>query len=185
MGTVAGRLDGAEPGPALVGFSTAKPKYHLAVWLDLVALSAGAPDTDWRAVAIHRPGGSATAPVVHDLVVSGLPDDREAHARAGLEVAVDLYRRGQREPLPLFPNLSQALHLDEAKPTLWDNRGRFDDRTDRFVAVAFGHLSYDELLALPAQPGDPAGTGGRAARYARYLWEAVDRSTEVRPVEAS
>ncbi|CAN5554659.1 exodeoxyribonuclease V subunit gamma [soil metagenome] len=185
VGAVAGRLGGPQPGPALVGFSTAKPKYQLSVWLDLVALAADDPSTDWRAVAIHKPGGSAktVVPVVHDLVVAGLPEDREAHARAGLEVAVELFRRGQREPLPLFPTLSEALHLDEAKPTLWDNRRRFDDRTDRFVAVAFGHLSYEELLALPAAPGDPPGSGGRAARYARHLWGAVERSTDARTTD--
>lgn len=183
VGSVPGRLEGQEPGSAVVGFGSAKAKHRLGAWLDVVALTAHDPDGAWRSVTIHPRKAKRNPTEVTDLVVPGLPDQRAGHARDALEVIVDLYRRGSRQPVPVFSKLSYALHLQEGKPSLWTSSGGFPDRDDPYVALTYGHLDYAELVALPAQVGDPPGTGGRVARYAGHLFGAVDRTSAPRPAD--
>ncbi len=178
VGSVAGRLAEPEPGPALIGYGSAKSKHRLAAWLELLALTATDPRRAWRSVTIHR--DKDKAPTVTDLVVTGSVEERRAHALDGLTVAVDLLRRSDREPVPLFPSVSEALHHDVVRPGLWTNRRGFADRHDRFVAFTYGHLDLPDLLAIPSRPDDPPGFDPRVARYATYLWTAVERTAATR-----
>ena len=98
---------------------------------------------------------------------------------AGLEVAVDCYRRGMREPIPLFPVLSREQHRSTAKPHHWMSYSGGGDGDDPAIRLAFPGFDYRAIVALPSRTGDPPGTGGRMARFADYLWDTVDRSVEL------
>lgn len=177
VGTVAGRLRGHEAGPLRITYSKTKPKYHLAAWLDLLALVATDPERSWRSVTVNKKDGPDGGR--HDFVIAGnTVEARRANAVAGLEVIVDLLKRARREPLPLFATLSPALHSGSHTSKSWEGAPYGNDKTDRYNAIAFGEPSYHEILALAASPTDPPGSGKRAQRYATYLWSAV-RSTVI------
>ncbi len=108
------------------------------------------------------------------------PTSVAACALDALGVAVDCYRRGLREPIPLFAKLSHKLYLGEAKPKDWSDN-RMGDGDDEANKLAFGHLDFRELCAEPASDGDPPGPHpGRADRFANYLWDTIAASTEER-----
>ncbi|MHB1138987.1 MAG: exodeoxyribonuclease V subunit gamma [Microthrixaceae bacterium] len=185
VGAVAGRLQDATPGPVLVTYSVGKPAHRLAAWLDLVALAASDPEPEWRAVGVSRNSakGAKTRSDVFDLEMT--PD---ASAVDALAVAVDLYRRGSREPLPLFSRLSPKLHERKASRSDWfgeRSRGGADG-DDAANALVFGGHDLATLRRLPALDDDPAHphgdetVGGRAERYANYLWHAVESSVRER-----
>ena len=114
VGSVALRLGGEagqRTGPAELYYSRFKPTHRVAAWLDLMALVATDPSRPWRALSVSRPDRAGADPTVNDLVpdTSGVtPAGAEA-----LAVAVDCYRRGMTEPLPLFPNFSYQLYRGE------------------------------------------------------------------------
>ena len=107
------------------------------------------------------------------------PEDRYQLAHDALEVAVDCYRRGMREPLPLFPKISYKLHKNKASQNDWQpwrGVGEGDDEANR---LAFGDVSLVELRSIPAREDDPPGTSNaRAERFANYFWDAVESSAE-------
>ena len=173
-GSVLVRLAAPGVGPCRVTYSRAKPEHRVAAWLDLVALAATDPDTTWRSVAIGRKeqGPSGTR------IVELFPADDPLDAARGLEVAVDLYRRGMTEPIPLFARLSEAVADHRHRPTDWrdfDGRGDGDDDHNAFV---YGRYDFDELMALEATDADPAGSGPRVERYAASLWETIRRTSK-------
>jgi hypothetical protein len=110
------------------------------------------------------------------------PADRHRLALEAIEVAVDCYRRGMLEPLPLFPKVSYKLHKRKAGPNDWQPWGSGGEGQDEANRLAFGDISLGELRALPPRGDDPPGTaGGRAERFADYLWDAVESSAEELP----
>jgi exodeoxyribonuclease V gamma subunit len=178
VGTAVGRCASPRPGPALVTFSKLGPKRQIAAWLDLVALQATDPATTWRSVVVGSPevkGGPSS------MELAGRGDtlaQRRAVARGALEVAVDCYRRGMREPIPLFPSLSYKLNKNKATPADWRSRGQGEGE-DEANRLAFGDIQFADLCALAARADDPPGPSpGRAVRFARYLWGAVEASCE-------
>ncbi len=176
VGTVPLRLEAPEPGPARVQYSRVKPAHRLAVWLDLMALAASDPDRAWRAAVIGRSGKAKRPVEVVELrpASTDLVDRVDPHR--ALQVAVDCYRRGMVEPIPLFPLLSYEQFHGTAKPSHWDSAGWGGDGEDQAVQLVFGRLGFRELMALPARPYDPPGAGDRVARFADYLWGTVGRS---------
>jgi exodeoxyribonuclease V gamma subunit len=176
--------DGADrPGPVRVSYSRTQPKRILGPWLDVIALTAQDPAREWRAIVVNRaPDGDTVHRRVMEPRGTG-PAERGSHARAALGVAVDLYRRARREPIPLFSKLSRAVYDGTASRRTWkdDPRAggwRDGDGNDVANNVVFGHLEYEALLDLPALASDPPGEEqGRVARYAHRLWGAVDAST--------
>ena len=120
---------------------------------------------------------------VFDLELS--PDGSALDA---LAVAVDLYRRGSREPLPLFSRLSPKLHEGTASRSDWfgDRSRGGADGDDAANALVFGGHELATLRRLPALDDDPAhphgdeSVAGRAERYATYLWHAVESSVRER-----
>ena len=75
-----------------VGYSALKGKQRLAVWIDLLALSAAFPDDHWTGHAVGK--GSRGA----EGYVSGPLDHR---APEWLRDLVELYDEGRRRPLPI------------------------------------------------------------------------------------
>jgi exonuclease V gamma subunit len=178
VGTVPLRLDPATPGPARVQYSTVRAVHQLAAWLDLMALSASDPSTPWRSVVIGRSLKQSVDVESVDLVPAGVGTADPVGPAAALDVAVDCYRRGMREPVPLFPVISYEQHRATARPSQWRSRFGRGDGDDAAVRLAFPGLDYRAMVALESLPGDPPGTGGRMARFADYLWGTVDRSVE-------
>jgi len=180
VGTVVGRCAGPRPGPARVTFSKIAPKHRLAAWLDLMVLVAAYPATDWRSVVVGRAQKEGKLKTLELVGRGGTRDDRHGRALDALEVAVDCYRRGLREPIPLFADLSYKLHEGTARRNDWEPYRGHGDGDDEANRLAFGGLDFDELRALPARDDDPPGSSiGRAARFADYLWDAIEASTEV------
>ena len=179
VGSVVGRCADSSHGPALVTYSKAAPKQHVAAWLDLVALVATDPETNWRSVVVRR-NEKGDAPDPLELVGRGdTPEERHSRALGALEVAVDCYRRGLREPVPLFVSLSYKLHQGKATPNDWESWTGFGDGQNEANRLAFGNFDFYELCELPAHDDDPPGAAkGRAARFADYLWSAIETSTE-------
>lgn len=192
LGTVGGCVEGTEPGPIRVEYRRDGPKPRLALWLDLLALTVADPHTPWRAVGISRGGKNykrqaSAAPVVRDLVVAGdTAEQRLATAVDGLTVAIDLYRRGLREPLPLFLDTSYALHRHKGAGSVWKRYVGTGDADNPYTVLAFGSRSLADLEQLAARPYDPPGRAtGRAQRYADRLWDAVEGTVVDRAVPAS
>jgi exodeoxyribonuclease V gamma subunit len=177
--TLTGRCPAPRPGPALVTCSRIGPRRRLPAWLELVALVATAPDTDWRSVVVGaaEAGGGLAA---IELVARGeSADERRQRAIRGLEVAVDCYRRGLREPVPLFPVLSYKLRRGRLTSDDWQAYGGGGEGKDEANRLVFGDISLRELRELPAREDDPPGARrGRVERFADYLWGAVEQSAE-------
>ncbi len=166
-------------GPAAVTYSRPSPKQHLAAWLDLLCLVATDPETHWRSLVVRRKASGEKTDALSLVVPGATPDERRTRATAGLEVAVDIYRRGMCEPIPLFASLSQKLHQRRAKPNDWKEFKGIGDGDDDANKLVYGHLDLSGLREIPARGDDPPGSQpGRAERYADYLWGAVAESTE-------
>lgn len=178
VGTVPLRLDTATPGPARVQYSKVWPIYRLSAWLDLMVLAASDPATPWRSVVIGRSTEPNVVVESVDLVAAASGAADGVGPTAALEVAVDCYRRGMREPIPLFPVLSYEQHRSTARSSQWLNYQGLGDGAHPAVRLAFPGLDYRAIVGLRALPGDPPGTGGRMARFADYLWGTVDRSVD-------
>lgn len=170
---------GVDAGPVTVTPSLHERKRELSPWLDLVALAAQDPQTDWHANLITwaktKAGFNRTDLHMRD----GNPNVRRERAIAALSTLVDLFILGRREPLPLFPKLSVALATgrSDAQKTWHDRYNHNADGDDEWVQLAFGALSFDELMALPCQPHDPDGDGdSRVERYAKVLWGTIEQS---------
>jgi exodeoxyribonuclease V gamma subunit len=174
VGTV-GIVEGARPGPVTITCSRAKAKQHIAAWLDLAALAAQHPDRSWRAVVVRR--GKDKADVLELVPRAGDPVQRRHEAIRALEVAVDCYRRGTSEPVPLFPELSCELHRGKAQSKTWRDRyNGWGDGDDDAHVLVFGDIDLRELRAVHARVDDPPGDApGRAQRFAAHLWSAVDQ----------
>jgi len=182
VGTILGRCTGPRPGPALVTCSKIGPKRLVPAWLDLVALLATEPATDWRSVVVGSPEKGTGRSTIE---LSGRGDtvaERRRLALDALGTAVDCYRRGMLEPIPLFASISFKLHMKTAKQDDWQTYGGGGEGRDEANRLVFGDLSLRELTALPAREDDPPGTApGRAARFADYLWGAIEASSEETP----
>ncbi len=175
VGTVRGGCGPDRPGPATVTVSRSSPKQQVAAWLALVALTGTDPHTQWRSVVVRRDEAGDGIDTLQLAVPGDTPAERRRRAVEGLAVAADCYVRGRREPLPLFPRLSFALHRGRGIGEAWRRFGGRGDGDDAALRVAFGPVELEELLAMPARHDDPPGRApGRALRYANYLWGAID-----------
>ncbi|MGO8872223.1 MAG: exodeoxyribonuclease V subunit gamma [Acidimicrobiales bacterium] len=176
VGAVPIRLDPDTPGPARVQYGVVKPVHHVAAWVDLMALAATDPVAGWRSVVVGRRPGAASAVDAIELTVAGPDTADRVDPRGALGVAVDCYRRGMSEPIPLFPRLSHEQHRSEAKSGHWVAFGGGGDGEHAAVRLAFAGMDFRSLMDLPAREDDPPGAGGRVQRFASYLWGTIDRS---------
>jgi exodeoxyribonuclease V gamma subunit len=185
VGSVPLRLGGGAgeaSGPAALYYSRFKPTHRVAAWLDLMALAATDPSRRWRSLAVSRPEKTGGDPTVNDLVPSSALDDGSSTAAEMLYVAVDCYRRGMSEPLPLFPNFSYHLYRGKSPRNEWKKGYLIPKDGDQLaVRVAFDDMDFDAITGLPPRPTDPERGKGRAMRYAAYLYRTIDQSTTSPP----
>lgn len=176
VGSVLSRLQPPAIGSASILYSSTKPFHRVAAWLDLMVLVATDPAAECRSLVVTRPPTSSKPPGVVDLVPRLGGADGHAAALTALEVIVDCFRRGQREPLPLFPTLSYNAHNSKAKPSDWFGFGAHADGDDPATSLVFGHLGFRSLMELPSLHDDPPGTGARVERLAHHLYGAMETS---------
>jgi len=193
VGTIPLQLSGGSEGPARIRFARPKATHRLEAWLDLVALVAHDPRVPWRSLVVTRAAGKSSRPAPVDLVpvpaAEGTADPAgELRGRAvrALGVAVDLYRRGATEPLPLFAGYSPAQHANGAGDSAWQTHDGRGDATRPAVRLVFGDIDVDDLESVAPRPGDPvldggSPVGGRAGLYAGYLWGTVAATAEDAP----
>lgn len=182
-----GTIDGIEAGIlGDVTLSKLKAKHRLSAWVRLLALSAAQPEQPWEAVTVGMHPTRRDALGVARFGDLGTDEaGRSAEALACLEALVDLYRRGMREPLPLFCETSAAYAAAAregkdgfaAAGKKFDNGWKFDgeieDAEHRFVLGDIGSL--DAVLGEEPRP-DESGAGWlttettRFGRLARRLW---------------
>jgi hypothetical protein len=171
-----GAPSGEASGPAELYYSKFKPVHRVAAWLDLMALSVTDPGRPWRSLAVSRPERPGADPTVNDLVAAPAVAGGLSAAEA-LAVAVDCYRRGMTEPLPLFPTFSYHLYRGSGPRGRWKGYLVPEDGDDPAVRLAFGDADFEAITGLDPRPGDPAGVKGRAMRFATYLHRTIDRTT--------
>jgi exodeoxyribonuclease V gamma subunit len=156
-------------------------KHRLQSWIQLLALTATAPEVPWQAVTIGRGGGSVLGPV----------GDR--FARLVLDDLITLYETGLAEPLPFAPKTSAEYARirweDKSVTTLrgriereWKGDRRRPGERDADYARFFPE-SLTELLAPRARPTDvraPLGEPSRFGSVARRVWQPLLASEESR-----
>jgi exodeoxyribonuclease V gamma subunit len=156
-----------------VTFSKVNPRHRIAAWVRLLALSAVAP-AGFEAATIGRArSGSQERPSVKLARIG--PLSRE-EALAELDVLVDLWERGLREPLPLACMTSAAYAAGEDARSEWvsDRFAREDKEPEHMLAFG-GVRSWTELREeLPRGderwvPGEPT----RFGQFARRLWTGL------------
>jgi exodeoxyribonuclease V gamma subunit len=165
------------------------PKHRLLAWLDLLALSAGAPTgTDgtaaWRAVAVGRAGGDGGA--ARCVLGPLAPDD----ARTALAELVALHRAGLDEPLPLALKASEAyaarrrgggsvLAAQDAATRRWESDRFPGEAADREHVLLHGReLPAAGLWAAPRTaaeqgPGWAPDETTRFGALARRVWDRL------------
>jgi exodeoxyribonuclease V gamma subunit len=191
--SLVGTVPGAHEGTILrCTYSKLRPKHRLRAWAHFLALSAAHPELAPSAVTIGQGEGSTTSRP--RAGVSTLPPfissegDIRARAIASLEVLVDLYRRGMREPLPVYCATSAAwaaaaspgstLVPNEAARARWaSNWEEFpgEDADAEHVVVLGPEFPFEQLVRWLPRP-DEEGPGwemaepSRLGRLAMRLW---------------
>lgn len=163
-----------------VSYSSLGAKHRLAAWIDALALAAGHPDENWTAHTIgkHRTGGQVA--MIRPLA--------EHEARDWLRRLIDVYDRGQCEPLPLPVKTSLAYAEDyrfamtgrDAQPDVKADREwttpRFNESgfpredQDPWHVRAFGEHPPYTLLTAPLRGDESGPAPHRLAHYAWLTW---------------
>jgi exodeoxyribonuclease V gamma subunit len=176
---------------AKVTYSRVAPRRRLAAWVYLLALAAARPDIDYEAVTLGRrrlDGRDGTDVTVARIRLSSDPDMRRAEAQRQLAVLIDLFRRGMREPLPLYCKTSAAYaaaiaagrNPARAAEEEWASGWAYSkaDAEPEHRLVLGGMRPAAELFEeLPRD--DEQGEGwaideeSRIGRYARRLWDGL------------
>jgi len=189
VGTVPGVREGAI---LRCTYSKLRPKHRLRAWAQFLALSAAHPALSPSAVTIGQAEGSTTSrPRVSvstlDSLLSG-EGDITAAAVAQLQVLVDLYRRGMREPLPIYCATSAAWAAaaspgstqspDEAARGRWASSWEDfpgEDAEPEQVAVLGSGFPFEQLKQSRPRPDEEGqgwdmGEPSRFGRLAMRLW---------------
>lgn len=170
-----------------VTYSSLKAKHRLAAYARVVALTAVAPETPWRAVLLGRRKRKDPVEVCRIGPLADDPATRRAEAATRLATLLDLYDRGLRAPAPLYGDTSQAIARGVASgkgpwgaATNWEttNTGFPSDDLDAcHVAVLGGVVTFDDLMTPPPAPDEGApdwpACQERVAAWARRLWDPV------------
>lgn len=165
-----------------VTVSTFKSWSLLQVWLDLLVLGAHQPENAWQGNLVAR---STTRNQIDAKQLSMSKDhtDRSTSIAASLDGLITLFRRGCREPLPIFEKVSGAFFDGTPKPAAWDSSFQVPgDRFNQSVSTVFGHLDFFELMTLPPDEDDRLfeqsrelePLDGKVELLARCLWSLVD-----------
>ncbi len=184
IGTVAGLRDDRVVRTA---FSRLGAPQRLVAWVDLLALGAARPDVAWRAVTVgrRRVGGPPSAEVSWSELgpLGDSVAERRRRALEGLEVLVDLLRRGLREPLPLYCRTSAAwaqgspARRARMAEEQWQSTYAIakEDRDPAHQLVLAGAVGFERLLVDTPRPDEsgPGWSEAEATRFGRHalrLW---------------
>ncbi len=166
-----------------ISYSRVRPRDRLRAWVRLLALSAAPPERRFQSLVIGR---ARTGAFDADVTVARiLPVDREV-AVAQLEVLIDLYDRGMREPLPVSCDASAAYAQDgeAAAEKAWTSTFEYpkEDRQPEHVLVYGSAISLSDLLERPPRDDERWYEEDEASRfgaYARRLWEGLLAREEI------
>ncbi len=161
-----------------ISFARLAPKHRLAAWVRLLALTAARPEARWRSVTVGRGGNGTSA------LVSRIAPLAPAEAQRRLEELVDLFDRGQREPLPLACQSSAAYAAAQGDPLAaarkaWTSTFSWDreDRDPEHERVWGADTPFERLLdAVPAAGEDGEGWSPDPTRFGRLahrLWDGL------------
>jgi exodeoxyribonuclease V gamma subunit len=173
-------------------YSRVAPRHRIAAWVRFLALSASHPEEPLRGATVGRGSGRDDVRVCMIGPLAEEPQTRQALARDQLAVLLDLYERGMREPLPIFPKTAAAWSearrrgLDpepdarEVWETNWRGGHRYEgEDADLSHRLALGGgPSLAELLRIAPAP-DESGVGWaqdestRVGRLARRFWDGL------------
>jgi exodeoxyribonuclease V gamma subunit len=162
-----------------VTYSRVNPRHRLAAWVRLLALTVSHPQRTFDAVTIGRGEDSA-------VTIARIPPLDAATARDHLDMILDLYERGMREPPPLASATSAAYAAAarsggdpvKAGRNRWEARFGGEDVEPEHQLVHGGVITFDELLAAPAGADergawwDPDETR-RFGLWSRRLWDGL------------
>jgi exodeoxyribonuclease V gamma subunit len=153
-------------------FSRVSAKHRIAAWARLLAVTATDPARPFQAATVGRAGGGDDVRVAWIEPLAADPGPRGEIAVAHLDVLVDLYDRGLREPLPLSCLTSEAYAAAAragqdavAEATRkWESEWNYDGEDAELEhQMAFGGvLTFDEILEL-APRADEDGDGWEGA----------------------
>jgi exodeoxyribonuclease V gamma subunit len=156
-------------------YSRVRPRDRLRAWVKLLALSAARPDRPFESLVIGRARAGAYRADVSVARIGTVGAD----ALAQLEILIDLYDRGMREPLPLSCDASAAYAQGGAAAAdkAWTSTFDYpkEDRQPEHVLVYGGSVPLSELLA-PAPREDEGWYEDETSRfgvYARRLWDGL------------
>jgi exodeoxyribonuclease V gamma subunit len=147
---------------ASVSFSRLAARHRAAAWVQLLALAVAYPDRPWSATSLGK-GGRGEPPA--RAVIARIDPD---HARAVLADLVALRAEGLREPLPLFPKVSERYVSDRPRKTTrqafdaarrsWS--GEYGDGRDPAHVLVWGRdRTLDDVAGAPTGAGATGPTG--------------------------
>lgn len=173
-GQVMSWSDGNHPGPLSLTYSKPDGRHTMALWLDLLAMTATDASKDWRALGVAR---EKTEAKTTSFVVKGeTSEERQDTASRALALLISLFKLGDCEPLPLFAKTSHLLATRKYFDSTWE--GKFGERDDAYNFEVYGHLDTVSLLELPLRGDEPLGNGeDRVSRLAYVVWDAFKTST--------
>jgi exodeoxyribonuclease V gamma subunit len=198
-GTVlTGTLGGIEEGVlGTVTLSKVKPKQRLSAWVRLLALTVSRPEVPWEAITIGQGEKRGRICIARMGELGDDAEDRRTRALANLEVIVDLYRRGMREPLPIFCGASaayfNALGTDRdpfaAAASKFDSgfnfSGEIEDAEHRFVYGSIGSMYDLEDLERRSEESGAGWSNTEETRIgvlAHRLWHLPSKQESMREV---
>jgi exodeoxyribonuclease V gamma subunit len=177
-----------------VTYSRLAPAARLIAWVRVLALTAAWPDRAFDALTIGRardgaPRGTKVT-TARIATLGGAPRRRRAAAVEYLDILVDLYRRGLREPLPLYSKTTAAwaeaayrhVPAERAARAAWTSDYGFprEDQDREHQLVLGGVVGFERMLEEAGAPRpDEAGDGWagseptRLGRLARRLWDGL------------
>ncbi len=156
-------------------YSRVRPRDRLRAWVKLLALSAARPERPFESLVVGRARSGAYRADVSVARIGPVGGD----ALAELEILIDLYDRGMREPLPLACDASGAYAQGgvAAADRAWTSTFDYpkEDRQPEHLLVYGGSVPLSELLEPPPRDDEewyPDETS-RFGVYARRLWDGL------------
>jgi exodeoxyribonuclease V gamma subunit len=156
-------------------YSRVRPRDRLRAWVKLLALSAARPERPFESLVIGRARSGAYRADVSVARIGPVGGD----ALAELEILIDLYDRGMREPLPLVSDASAAYAQSGAAAAdrAWTSTFDYpkEDRQPEHLLVYRGSVPLSDLLEPPPRDDEawyPDETS-RFGVYARRLWDGL------------
>jgi exodeoxyribonuclease V gamma subunit len=173
-----------------VSFSKLGPHQRLQAWLRLLALTAGHPDRAFTAMTVGRlreNGPPRTDVSVARIEALGADAaTRQRTAGRHLQELVDLYRRGMREPVPIYCKTTAAWARGSATKReglatkQWTSEWNYprEDSDPEHKEVLGGIVPFARLLEELPRPdengeGWDASDETRFGRYASRLWSGL------------